>query len=265
MSLNVSEGLVNPCNVKKAADYGEIAASVSHDGNGKYGARFFCACISKAFETQDIMEIIETGLSEIPEDCTYHKVADAVIDFYQNNPDNFRDCYEMLVRDWGYDKYKGVCHIIPNAGVCVLAMLYGKGDFARTVEIATMCGWDTDCNAGNVGTVLGVMCGISGIPGNYRKPINDGIVLSGISGSLNNLDVPSYAPMQGSFQRKTAASWKSVQEALIIRKLPASKQKRICRFTGLKHFSVLMSVRHTEEKHMIKWVALLRKQFLTKI
>lgn len=186
-------GLVNPCNVKKAADYGEIAASVSHDGNGKYGARFFCACISKAFETQDIMEIIETGLSEIPEDCTYHKVADAVIDFYQNNPDNFRDCYEMLVRDWGYDKYKGVCHIIPNAGVCVLAMLYGKGDFARTVEIATMCGWDTDCNAGNVGTVLGVMCGISGIPGKYRKPINDGIVLSGISGSLNNLDVPSYA------------------------------------------------------------------------
>ena len=139
------------------------------------------------------MEIIETGLAEIPKDCTYHKVADAVIDFYHNNPDNFRDCYEMLVRDWGYDKYTGVCHIIPNAGVCVLAMLYGKGDFARTVEIATMCGWDTDCNAGNVGTVLGVMCGITGIPDKYRKPINDGIVLSGISGSLNNLDIPSYA------------------------------------------------------------------------
>lgn len=56
-----------------------------------------------------------------------------------------------------------------------------------------MCGWDTDCNAGNVGTVLGVLCGIDKIPGHYRKPINDGLVLSGISGYLNILDVPSYA------------------------------------------------------------------------
>lgn len=186
-------GLVNPCNPAKAAEYGETAASVSHDGNGIYGARFFCACIAKAFESDDIMEIIDTGLSYIPEDSTYHKVAEAVLDFYQQEPEDFRACYQLLVRDWGYDKYKGVCHIIPNAGVCILAMAYGKGDFARTVEIATMCGWDTDCNAGNVGTVLGVMCGIEKIPEKYRQPINDGIVLSGISGYLNNLDIPTYA------------------------------------------------------------------------
>ena len=72
-------------------------------------------------------------------------------------------------------------------------MLYGKGDFDRTVEIATMCGWDTDCNAGNVGTVLGVMCGLEELPSRYLDPINDTIVLSGVSGYLNILDIPSYA------------------------------------------------------------------------
>ena len=72
-------------------------------------------------------------------------------------------------------------------------MMYGKGDFNRTVEIATMCGWDTDCNAGNVGTVLGVACGLEGIADKYRKPINDSIVMSGISGYLNILDIPTYA------------------------------------------------------------------------
>ena len=185
-------GLVNPCEPTKAADYGQIAASVSHDGEGIYGARFLCACIAKAFHCQDIYEIIDTGLAEIPADSTYAKVVKAVLEYHIEH-EQWRDCYQMLVRDWGYDKYGGVCHIIPNAGVCALAMVYGEGDFARTIEIATMCGWDTDCNAGNVGTILGVMCGINGLPKKYREPINDGIILSGISGYLNILDVPSYA------------------------------------------------------------------------
>ncbi|SEU25422.1 ADP-ribosylglycohydrolase [Lacrimispora sphenoides] len=185
-------GLVNPCQPDKAAEFGQSAASVSHDGEGIYGARFFCACIANAFRCQDIHEIIQVGLSQIPGHSIYAKVVNEVLDFYKKN-NNWRDCYNMLVRDWGYDKYGGVCHIIPNAGVCALSMVYGNGDFARTVEIATMCGWDTDCNAGNVGTVLGVMCGIEGLPKKYRKPMNDGIILSGISGYLNNLDVPTYA------------------------------------------------------------------------
>lgn len=188
-------GLVNPCNPKKAADYGEAAASVSHDGEGLLGARFFCAAIAKAFETEDIFEIMETGLAEIPADSLYHKVADAVLAFYHSHPQEsqWRDCYQMLVRDWGYDKYPGVCHIIPNAGVCFMAMAYGKGQLDRTVEIATMAGWDTDCNAGNVGTVLGVAAGMKGIPDRYRKKINDGIVCSGISGYLNILDIPTFS------------------------------------------------------------------------
>lgn len=186
-------GLVNPGNPAKAADFGEAAARVSHDGEGVLGARFFCAAIAQAFVTSDINEIIEAGLAQIPPDSLYAKVARAVLAFHERQPDDFRACRDMLEREWGYDRYPGVCHIIPNAGVCFLAMIYGQGDFARTVEIATMCGWDTDCNAGNVGTVLGVATGIEGIPDKYRGPINDSIVMSGISGYLNILDIPSYA------------------------------------------------------------------------
>lgn len=188
-------GLINPCNPKRAADFGEAAASVSHDGEGLNGARFFCAAIARAFETNNIFDIIKTGLSVIPEDCLYRKIALDVLKFYHRNPgeDSWRDCYQMLVRDWGYDRYPGMCHIIPNAGVCFMAMAYGGGRFDRTVEIATMAGWDTDCNAGNVGTVSGVACGLAGIPESLRRPINDGIVLSGISGYLNILDIPTFS------------------------------------------------------------------------
>ena len=185
-------GLVNPGAPQRAADYGQAAASVSHDGNGVYGARFMCAAIAKAFETSNIDEIVDAGLRELPEVCTYRSVMEAVRAFHKAHPENWRDCMELLFRDWGYDKYPGVCHIIPNAGVCMMALLYGEGKFDRTVEIATMAGWDTDCNAGNVGTILGVATGIAGIPRKYLDPINDAIVCSGISGYLNILDIPSF-------------------------------------------------------------------------
>lgn len=188
-------GLVNPGNPKRAAQYGQAAASVSHDGEGIWGARFFCAAIARAFETSHITDIIEAGLSEIPEDSRYYQVAAAVLKFHRENPEerSWRDCRQMLEDHWGYDKYPGVCHMIPNAGVCIMAMVYGNGRFDRTVEIASMAGWDTDCNAGNVGTVLGVACGVEGLPAHYRKPINDGIVCSGISGYLNILDIPTFS------------------------------------------------------------------------
>ena len=186
-------GFSIPDNPKKAADYGQTAASVSHDRNGLYGARFICAAISRAFVTNNVEDIINTALDQIPVDSTYHDVVEAIIQFHKKNPNDWRKCYDFLNSEWGYDKYPGTCHIIPNAGVCVMALLYGNGKFDRTVEIATMAGWDTDCNAGNVGSIMGVACGIDEIPARYRDPINDGIITSSISGFLNNLNVPVYS------------------------------------------------------------------------
>lgn len=185
-------GLICLGDPHKAAQMATTAASVSHDGNGVYGAAFLAAGIAAAYTANSIDEILNAGMAEIPADSTYAAVVNAVRAFHKENPHDWRACMQFLIDNWGYDKYTGVCHIIPNAGVCVLAMLYGAGDFSRTIEIATMCGWDTDCNAGNIGTILGVYCGLEGIPAHYRDPMNDFIVLSGISGYLNNLDVPTY-------------------------------------------------------------------------
>ena len=186
-------GLIAPNDPDLAARMAVTAASVSHDGEGLHGAAFMAAAISAAFGVSTMEAVIAAGLARIPENCLYRKVFDAVGDFYHAHPGDWRACLSMLQSRWGYDRYPGVCHIIPNAGVCALSLYYGEGDFARTVEIAAMCGWDTDCNAGNVGTILGVFGGPDGIPGHYRRPVNDEIVLSGISGYLNILDIPGYA------------------------------------------------------------------------
>ncbi len=184
-------GFVWPGNPKKAAEYATTAASVSHDGEGIYGAAFIAACIAKAYESDNIDEIINSGLENIPQTCVYRDVVNAVIKFHKDHKDNWRECLKYLQDNWGYDKYKGVCHIIPNAGVCIMSMLYGS-DINQAIEIATMAGWDTDCNAGNVGSILGVSNGLDKIKECYRKPINDFIALSGISGYLNIIDIPTY-------------------------------------------------------------------------
>ena len=188
-----SWGWLNPGNPKRAAEMSARAASVAHDGNGLHGARWVAAAIAQAFVAQSIAEIVDTAMAQIPGDSEYARVARAVIATHAAHPDDWRVCQAMLVADFGYDRYPGVCHIIPNAGVLIMAVLYGKGELPRTAEIATMAGWDTDCNAGNAAAIVGTFQGLQPGWDKYRKPINDFLVTSGVLGTVNILDIPSFA------------------------------------------------------------------------
>lgn len=185
-------GLVCPDDPQRAARFARRMASASHDGEALNGAAFMAACIAAAFTCDSVDAVIDAGLREIPADCTYRRAVDAVRSFHAAHPEDFRACRDYVDANWGNDKFPGGYHIIPNAAICILALLYGENDFSRTIEISCMCGFDTDCNASNVGTILGVLCGLEGIPPRYRNPINDSVVLSGVSGYLNMLDIPTF-------------------------------------------------------------------------
>lgn len=186
-------GLIAPGNPKKAAEYAEKAASVSHDGNGKYGGMFIAACIAAAFTESAMDKIIEAGLSVIPKDCEYARVTRDIMNYYKNHPKNWREAFQYVFENYGYDKYPGNCHIMPNSAVIILSLLYGEGDFEKTIKICNLCGWDTDCNVGNVGCILGVKCGLKGIRNYWREPINDVFVSSTLIGDINITDIPLFA------------------------------------------------------------------------
>lgn len=189
-------GLVNPGKPERAAAMARAAASVTHDGDGLNGAAFVAACISAAFEEQDIRKIIETGLSFVESGSRYEEAVRAVMTFYDEHEkggESWRACFEFVRTHYGYDQYPGVCHIIPNISVMILAMLYGEGDFDRTLEICNLCGWDTDCNVGNVACILGVALGLSAIDGKWRKPVGDLLISSSVLGYYNIQDIPQSA------------------------------------------------------------------------
>lgn len=184
-------GLVSPGNPDQAARFAEQAASVTHGGNGIYGGIFVAVCIACAFEEKDLRKIIQKGLSYIPEDCEYARAVRAVMEFHDGHPSDWRACYQYIKENWGYAKYPGNCHIIPNISVMILALLYGDGDFDKTLCICNMCGWDTDCNCGNVAAIMGVRNGLDGIHNSkWRRPINDLLICSSVMGSLNIMDIP---------------------------------------------------------------------------
>ncbi len=188
-----SWGWVNPGNPERAAEMSACAASVAHDGDGLNGARFVAAMIAAAFKATTVAELFDAGMSVMPADSEYARVITAVREFHSQRGDDWRACRDMLTSEFGYERYPGVCHIIPNAGVMALSMLYGDGDLPRTVEVATMCGWDTDCNAGNAGAIIGTLQGVQPSWNHYRQPINDVIIASGVTGALNIVDIPTFA------------------------------------------------------------------------
>ena len=192
-------GLICPGDPARASALAAAAASVSHDGSGVDGARFMAACIAAAYTASSLDEVLDTGLRFLPEKSDYRRVVETVRAYHRAHPAeaDFRSCRAMIAREFREEAYPGGYHIVPNAGICILAMLYGKGDLGRSIEISVMCGYDTDCNASNIGTILGVLGGLDDVPERYRRPINDLVTLSSVSGYLNLVDLSDKAKELG--------------------------------------------------------------------
>jgi hypothetical protein len=69
--------------------------------------------------------------------------------------------------------------MVPNHAVVLLALLHGGDDFQKSLMIANTAGWDTDCNSGNVGCLLGIKNGLAGIEAgpDWRGPVADRMYL----------------------------------------------------------------------------------------
>ncbi|GHT79852.1 hypothetical protein FACS1894130_09860 [Spirochaetia bacterium] len=186
-------GLAAPGDTALAASLAEKAARVSHDGAAVEGARFVAACISAAFTVKDVDKLIDAGLKQISADGSYARCVKSIVDFHRANKDAPETCFQFIRQNYWKDKYGGNCHIIPNIAIMIYALVYGRGEFDASLKLCNEAGFDTDCNAGNLGCILGVFNGLEKI--NYTKwraPINDITLCSSAIGGLNIVDIPGF-------------------------------------------------------------------------
>lgn len=187
-------GMVAPGNPALAADLARRAASVSHDGEAIYGAQVVAAMEALSFVEADIDRLLDVGLSFIPADSVICRMADDLRSWREREPD-WRRVRDLLAASYGYHRYGGNCHMVPNHGLILLALLYGEGDFQRSLRIVNSCGWDTDCNSGNVGCLLGIRNGLAGIDRgpDWRGPVADRLYLPTADGGRAITDAATEA------------------------------------------------------------------------
>lgn len=165
-------GYINPGQPELAADMAWRDASISHVKNGIYGEMFVSAMLAAAAATADMEDIVMAGLSQIPYTSRLYEGAMSVVHAFHANVTQ-QDCFQMIHEK--FDEYTGYgwCHTIPNAMIVIASLLYGGGDFSRSVCMAVETGFDTDCNGATVGSVLGMAKGIQSIPEYWVKPIRN--------------------------------------------------------------------------------------------
>lgn len=167
-------GYINPGKPEAAAEMAWRDASISHIKNGIYGEMFVSAMLAVAAVTDNIEDIILAGLAQIPYTSRLYEDVMTVVDGFKNGVSQ-KECMQMIHEKYDENTGYGWCHTNPNAMIVAASLLYGEGDYAKSICMAVEAAFDTDCNGATVGSVLGMANGIESIPEYWTKPIGNKI------------------------------------------------------------------------------------------
>ena len=161
-----------PCDPAKAAALAKKAAQVSHDGEAVYAAQVIAAIESYAFIEKDINVLLDVGLKYIPDDSVIARMIMFLRELREKQP-NWRQAFSQINRQYGYHRWPGICHVVPNHAAVIASLLYGGDRFSRSILKCVNMGWDTDCNCATVGCIMGIKNGLDDIDGPEKKRAPD--------------------------------------------------------------------------------------------
>lgn len=176
-------GLMAPGMVNAASEICDKIGHIMNYGDGWYGGVYVAAMYSMAFISDDVEQIVVEALRAIPAESEFYKCIRNVIDWYHQYPNDWKSTWFEVEKQWSADIGcpDGVFRNFNidakiNAAYIIIGLLYGEGDYSKTLEISTRCGQDSDCNPASAGGILGTMLGYSNIPDlwmNPLKPVED--------------------------------------------------------------------------------------------
>jgi len=171
-------GLMTPGLPREANKYADRVGRVMNWGDGLYGGMFFAGMYAAAFFENDSRKVVERGLLSIPAESAYAKVIADVLRWSAENPNDWKKTWQLIEDKWDKNDVCTDGALEPfnidaklNGGYVALGLLYGGGDFAKTLEVSTRSGQDSDCNPSSAAGILGVILGYSRIPEVWKAGI----------------------------------------------------------------------------------------------
>ncbi|MEA1996998.1 MAG: ADP-ribosylglycohydrolase family protein, partial [Gemmatimonadota bacterium] len=164
-------GLMCPGMPGTALGFCDKVGHIMNYGDGVYGGLFVAAMYSHAFVEDNIVTVVLKALESLPRESQYARCISDVIKWWRIWPDDWKRTWFEVQRNWAEDVGCPSGALAPfnidaktNGAYIVIGLLYGDMDFGRTVDIATRCGQDSDCNPSNAAGILGTLMGFEKIP-----------------------------------------------------------------------------------------------------
>ena len=165
-------GYVCPGEPARAATLAWRDASLSHIKNGIYGEMWVAAMCSAAASAISPRQVLEIGLSQIPEMSRLSHSLHEVIEWYDSGK-SVEEAVDLIHQHWDDSNPHHWCHTLSNAQIVALGLLWGEGNFERSISWAVTSGFDTDCNGATVGSVIGMLQGANRLPGKWINKLNN--------------------------------------------------------------------------------------------
>ncbi len=170
-------GLMCPGLPRAAQRYADRVGHVMNYGDGVYGGVFVSAMYAAAFFETDPRKVVEAGVAALPAGSRYAETIRDVLQWSAENPD-WKKTWQMIEDKWDKDDACPAGALRPfnidaslNGAYIALGLLYGGGEFEKTMEVSMRAGQDSDCNPSSAAGVLGVMLGYKGIPTKWTAPL----------------------------------------------------------------------------------------------
>lgn len=180
-------GLMCPAMPATAAQFADRIGHIMNYGEGYYGGLYMATMYALAFIESDPKKVVVEALKAIPQESKFHQCMTDVIGWHAQYPNDWKQTWFEIQKKWAEDisTPNGVFATFNidarvNAAYVIMGLLYGNGDFGRTLEISTRVGQDSDCNPASAGGILGVIMGYNAIPDYWKKGLGD----------IENLDFP---------------------------------------------------------------------------
>jgi len=171
-------GLMAPGLPVSASDIAWRAGRVMNYGDGIYGGIFVSCMYSAAFFESDPHKVVQAGLACLPAASPYAQLIRDTITWHNRYPNDWRKVWQLIEDKWDHREPCPEGALKPfnidaklNGAYIVLGLLYGDGDFSKTLEVSTRAGQDSDCNPASAGGILGVILGYKRIPGIWKDGI----------------------------------------------------------------------------------------------
>ena len=171
--VNEIWGITAPGMVQYASRKSEWFARITDDSWGIEPTIHYGAMFSAAFFESDIHKLIDIGISALPKGSRFAQTVEDMKALYAKYPNDWKQARKEMADKYYYNEpldTRTIWNANLNGACGILALLYGNGDFQKTLYYACLMGFDADNQAATMSGLIAVINGTKVLPEKYLYP-----------------------------------------------------------------------------------------------